>query len=222
RHLPYQRHDGVRGARQRFIDPLAVEQFELGDPRNRLGGVARDDAEIGLRLRERRLDVEPRLPAALDLVEIADAGIAQPRLRGFLVHLFFSLCVVEGFHTAIRCARSSGQSAATIASSPSVSAAGPGCRISGDFISTILLFFTAGIPSHPAREEIFSGTTFFPHHDARMTSGAAAITASALTMRSFAACSPRSRANTSIPPDISISSQTQPIPEIIASSHSSK
>ena len=40
----------------------------------------RNDAEIALRLRQRRLDIEPRLPAAFDLVELADAGIGQPRL----------------------------------------------------------------------------------------------------------------------------------------------
>src|ERR1019366_1373524 len=63
-----------------------------------------------------------------------------------------------------------GQSAATIASSPSVSAAGPGCRISGDLISTIRSLSTAGIWSHPGRRLILSGTTFLPHQDARIRS----------------------------------------------------
>ena len=43
-----------------------------------------------------------------------------------------------------------------MASSPSVSAAGPGWRISGDLISTSLLLRTAGIASQPGRCLIFS------------------------------------------------------------------
>ena len=65
-----------------------------------------------------------------------------------------------------------GHNAATIASSPSVSAAGPGCRISGDLISTMRLLRTAGISLQPGRCLIRSGTTFLPHQDARITSGA--------------------------------------------------
>ena len=80
-----------------------------------------------------------------------------------------------------------GHIAATIASSPSVSAAGPGCRISADLISTMRLLRTAGISFQPGRYLILSATTFLPHHDARITSGAAARTASAETIRSFAA-----------------------------------
>src|ERR1700682_485060 len=79
-------------------------------------------------------------------------------------------------------------SAATIASSPSVSAAGPGCRISGDLISTMRSLRTAGISFQPGRFLILSGTTFLPHHDARITSGAAARTTSGEMMRSLAAC----------------------------------
>ena len=55
-----------------------------------------------------------------------------------------------------------------------------------------------------------------------MMSGAAAITASADTMRSFALLFPASAGNTSMPPAISISSDTHLMPEIIGSSHSSK
>src|SRR4051794_6122323 len=82
----------------------------------------------------------------------------------------------------------SGHSAFTIASSPSVSAAGPGCRISGDLISTMRLLCTAGISFQPGRCLILSGTTFLPHQDARITSGAASRTASGGMMRSFADC----------------------------------
>ena len=55
-----------------------------------------------------------------------------------------------------------------------------------------------------------------------MTSGAAAITASGVTMRSFAAFWNRSSGKTSSPPAMPISSDTQPIPEISGSPHSSK
>src|ERR1700712_4720140 len=81
-----------------------------------------------------------------------------------------------------------GHSAVIIASSPSVSAAGPGCRINGDLISTMRLLRTAGISFQPGRCLILSGTTFLPHHDARIRSGAASRTVSGEMMRSFAAC----------------------------------
>src|SRR5258706_11783743 len=81
-----------------------------------------------------------------------------------------------------------GHSAATIASSPSVNAAGPGCRISGDLISTMRSLRTAGISLQPGRFRILSRTTFLPHQDARITSGAAARTTSGEMMRSLAAC----------------------------------
>ena len=83
-------------------------------------------------------------------------------------------------------------SAATIASRPSVSAAGPGCRMSGDLISKMRPSRTAGMASQPRRRRIRSMATFLPHHEARITSGAAAMTASAETMRFFAAASRRS------------------------------
>ena len=67
-----------------------------------------------------------------------------------------------------------------------------------------------------------AGTTFLPHHEARMTSGAAASTAAGVTIRSLAAWAVRRLANTSLPPAISISSETQPMPAISGSSHSSK
>src|ERR1700688_3718576 len=76
-----------------------------------------------------------------------------------------------------------GHNAFTIASSPSVSAAGPGCRISGDLISTMRLLRTAGISFQPGRVRILSGTTFLPHHDARITSGAASRTISGEMIR---------------------------------------
>jgi hypothetical protein len=48
------------------------------------------------------------------------------------------------------------------------------------------------------------------------------MTASVVTLRSLAAASPARSAKMSMPPAIPISSETQPMPEIIGSSHSSK
>ena len=109
------------------------------------------------------------------------------------------------------------------ASSPSVSAAGPGCRMSGDLISRSQPFCTAGIASKPGRAATLAGTNFLPHHEPMMMSGAAAITAfgrdDALGRGLLHVRVP---GNTSTPPAISISSDTQRMPEIIGSSHSSK
>src|SRR6267154_5171810 len=56
-------------------------------------------------------------------------------------------------HCMLRGIRGTDQPAAhnafTIASSPSVNAAGPGCRIKGDLISTMRLLCTAGISCQP-------------------------------------------------------------------------
>lgn len=113
-------------------------------------------------------------------------------------------------------------SAARMASRPSVMAAGPGCRMSGDLISTIRFARTAGTASQPGRAAMRAGTTFFPHQEARITSGAAATTASGATMRSFAAAWAASSGKTSSPQATRTSSNTQPMPEIKGSSHSSK
>ncbi len=55
-----------------------------------------------------------------------------------------------------------------------------------------------------------------------MMSGCAAITASPETMRSLAFFLTASSGNTSTPPAAPTNSDTQPRPEIIGSSHSSK
>jgi hypothetical protein len=103
-------------------------------------------------------------------------------------------------------------SAATIASRPSVNAAGPGCKMSGDLISKMPPFRTAGRAAHPGRSQIRRRTTFLPHHEARMTSGAAAMTASEDTMRSFAHFFSRNSGKMSSPPAIPTNSDTQPTP----------
>ena len=111
---------------------------------------------------------------------------------------------------------------AVSASSPSVSAAGPGCRISGDLISRSQPERTAGMASKPSRAQTFAGTNFLPHQEPTMMSGAAAITSRGDTMRSLAFFCAASAGNTSTPPAVSISSDTHLMPEIIGSSHSSK
>ena len=108
------------------------------------------------------------------------------------------------------------------AARPSVRAAGPGCRISGDLISCSAPRCTAGTRSKPGRLITFSGRNFLPHHEPTMMSGARAMTSAAVTMRSLADLQAARSAKISLPPAASISSETQPMPEIIGSSHSSK
>jgi hypothetical protein len=87
RQFPDQRHNRVAGAREAFVDALAVEQFEACRARDRLGGLLRDDVELGLGARQRRLDIKPGLPTVLLLVKRADAGIGNPRGgRQFVAH----------------------------------------------------------------------------------------------------------------------------------------
>src|SRR5258708_12762680 len=64
--------------------------------------------------------------------------------------------------------------------------------------------------------------TFLPHHDAKITSGSRRATSSGSTMRSLAKPALASSGKRGAPPAISTSSSTQPMPEIIGSSHSSK
>src|SRR5687768_10505911 len=73
------------GAREAFLDARAVEQLEFRAAGDRFGGFARDDAELGLRPRERGFDIEPGLPAVLLSIERADAGIADACGGGLLV-----------------------------------------------------------------------------------------------------------------------------------------
>ena len=47
-----------------------------------VGGLGRDHADLGLRVGERDLDVEPGLPAGLALEERADAGVADAQVGG--------------------------------------------------------------------------------------------------------------------------------------------
>src|SRR5262249_26883894 len=60
----------------------------------------------------------------------------------------------------------------TSASSPSVSAAGPGCRIRGDLISRRKPGRTAGVSQKPGRRATLAGAEFFPHPQAAPNAGA--------------------------------------------------
>ena len=87
RQFPDQRHDRVAGAGKPLVDARAVEQVEPRRGGDRLGRLVRDDAELGLRLGQRDLDIEPGLPAVFDAVEGADAGIGHARGgRQFVAH----------------------------------------------------------------------------------------------------------------------------------------
>jgi hypothetical protein len=59
------------------------------------------------------------------------------------------------------------------ASSPSVSAAGPGCRMSVDLTSRSQPVATAGTSAKPGRAATLAGTNFLPHQEPMMMSGAA-------------------------------------------------
>ena len=58
-----------------------------------------------------------------------------------------------------------------ICNNPSVSAAGPGCKIIGDLISNKEFVLIALIESQPSLSFIFLKFTFLPHQDAKMISG---------------------------------------------------
>ncbi len=96
------------------------------------------------------------------------------------------------------------------------------CRMIGDLISYSAPFRTAGIRSKPGRIVTFSGRNFLPHHEPMMTSGSRAMISSAVTIRSLADLPADRSAKMSMPPATSINSDTQAMPEIIGSSHSSK
>ena len=90
--FPDQRHDRVAGAGEALVDAGAVEEFEMRRPRDRLGRRLRDDAELGLRLGQCRLDIEPGLPAVFLAIERADAGSDDARGgRQFIAHQGSSL-----------------------------------------------------------------------------------------------------------------------------------
>ena len=75
--FPDQRHDGVAGAGEAFIDAGAIQQFQASGVGDRLGSLVRNDAKTRLGARQSDLDVEPRLPAILQAIQCSDAGIGN-------------------------------------------------------------------------------------------------------------------------------------------------
>src|SRR6185295_16368998 len=92
-----------------------------------------------------------------------------------------------------------------------------------DLISCSWRCATAGTRSQPGRAATASGRNFLPHHEPRMMSGARRTTSSgSAMMRSLPSECWALSAKQSSPPAMPISSETQRMPEIIGSSHSSK
>jgi len=67
----------VAGAREALVDARAVEQFKMRGVPNRCGRALGYDPQLLLRAGQRRLDVEPSLPAVLELVQRTDAGVGN-------------------------------------------------------------------------------------------------------------------------------------------------
>ena len=80
--LPHQRHERVAGAGEALVDARAVHQVELRRRGDRLGRLGGNDAELGLRVGQRRLDIEPGLPAVLHAIEGPRMPGSETRGRG--------------------------------------------------------------------------------------------------------------------------------------------
>src|SRR5262249_22482574 len=93
---------------------------------------------------------------------------------------------------------------ATSASRPSVNAAGPGCRMSGDLISRRKPSRTAGTSAKPGRAATLAGTNFLPHQEPTMMSGLGAVNFSPPTMRAFAVFRRGNAGKTTEPPAVSM------------------
>ena len=88
RQFPDQRHQLMRGATKALGQAFAIEEGKvaLGDDFHRRLG--RDHAQLRLGSRQRRLDVEPGLPAGVLLEECPDSGVRDPeRGRIALLHV---------------------------------------------------------------------------------------------------------------------------------------
>ncbi len=90
--FPNQGHDRMAGAGEPLVHPRAVEQFEVRGAPDRRRCARGNDPQLLLRLGERRLDVEPGLPAVLQPIKRADTGIRHAGGgREFVSHEFGSL-----------------------------------------------------------------------------------------------------------------------------------
>ena len=73
-------------SRQAFADVVHVEFFVARLAFDFLCGVLRDDSEFRLRLRERDFDIEPCLYTGGFAEDVADAGVANAKGGGFVLH----------------------------------------------------------------------------------------------------------------------------------------
>jgi hypothetical protein len=75
---PHQRHDRMTGPRQSLPHGSEVQVLEVRLAGDLAGGVVGDDAQLGLRLSERRFHVEPRLEARGLGEQGTHAGVVDP------------------------------------------------------------------------------------------------------------------------------------------------
>ena len=73
-------------SRQALADVVHIEVFVARLAFDFLCGVFRDDSEFRLRLRERDFDIEPCLDARGFAEDVSDAGVANAKCGGFVLH----------------------------------------------------------------------------------------------------------------------------------------
>jgi hypothetical protein len=76
----------VAGTLQTGADGVMVQQLKPGLARDLLGGGGGDDAKLGLGLGQRRLDIEPRLPAGRLGEQGTHARVWDAQGGGFFLH----------------------------------------------------------------------------------------------------------------------------------------
>src|SRR5262245_18886020 len=99
--LPNQRHERMSGALEPLLDARAVQQVEACRRGDGLGRFAWNDFELCLRVGQRRLDVEPSLPAVLACIDGPYAWILDPCGRRKGVAHLSSLAITNCVRLAI-------------------------------------------------------------------------------------------------------------------------
>ncbi len=87
---PHQWDQGMTGAGESGSDGLQIKVRQPSLAGDLMGGALRDDSQLGLRLRERRLDVEPGLEAGLFREQCAHTRVLDPKGSRFFQHGRFS------------------------------------------------------------------------------------------------------------------------------------
>ncbi len=159
----------------------------------------------------------PALIAALDYLADALKRLAAAEPIGNV-----SARHTRGYGVYCGVCRAHSSMIATSASSPSVSAAGPGCKISGDLISRSQPSRTAGMCRKARTRRHFRRDEFLAAPGADDDVRACRDHVLHRDDAVLGVLAWDSAGNVSMPPAISISSDTQRMPEIIGSSHSSK